>query len=163
MATSNVISDFSTGRHNHRQCVRKALAQADTVCEKRGVKLTRLRRRILELVWSRHGPIRAYDILGLMDEKDGSTTPNTVYRALDFLLDAGLIHRIDSINAFMGCANPETKHSAQFLICRSCESAAEIHDPGIDRTLNRDAQKLGFAPEQQTVEVQGLCKSCATD
>lgn len=99
-------------------------------------------------------------MLRLMDEKDGSLAPNTVYRALDFLLEAGLIHRLDSINAYMGCADPETEHSGQFLICRKCESAAEIHDPGIDLTLGRDAERLGFEPERKTVEVRGLCPAC---
>ncbi len=96
-----------------------------------------------------------------MDDEDGSATPNTVYRALDFLLDAGLIHRLDSINAYMGCADPVSEHTGQFLICRKCESAAEIHDPGIDVTLGRDAARLGFEPERKTVEVRGLCPSCA--
>lgn len=161
MAAPRVISEFSSTRHNHRRCIREALGRAESVCAKRGMRFTRLRRRFLELVWSRHGPIRAYDILRLMDAKDGSTTPNTVYRGLQFLLDAGLIHRLDSINAFMGCADPETEHTGQFLICRKCESAAEIHDPGIDRTLGRDAARLGFEPERKTVEVRGLCPSCA--
>ena len=161
MAATRVISEFSSTRHNHRRCIREALGRAESVCAKRGMRFTRLRRRFLELVWSRHGPIRAYDILRLMDAKDGSTTPNTVYRGLQFLLDAGLIHRLDSINAYMGCADPETEHTGQFLICRKCDSAAEIHDPGIDRTLGRDAARLGFEPERKTVEVRGVCPSCA--
>lgn len=161
MTTTRVISDFSSNKHNHKSCVRSAIRKAESICSNRGIRLTKLRRRILELVWSRHGPLGAYDILRLMNEGDGRVTPNTVYRGLDFLLEAGLIHRLDSMNAFMGCADPERKHSGQFLICRSCESAAEIHDPGIERTLGRDAKRVGFAVEQQTVEVLGLCPACA--
>lgn len=161
MTASRVISDFTSAHHNHRRCIREALENAESVCAKRGMRFTKLRRRFLELVWSRHGPIRAYDILRLMDDEDGSATPNTVYRALQFLLDAGLIHRLDSINAYMGCADPESEHAGQFLICRKCESAAEIHDPGIDLTLGRDAARLGFEPERKTVEVRGLCPACA--
>lgn len=137
------------------------MRSAEAVCAERGIRLTGLRRRILELVWSRHGPIGAYDILRLMNESDGKATPNTVYRGLEFLLDAGLIHRLDSMNAFMGCAEPTRKHTGQFLICRKCESAAEIHDPGIERTLGKHAEWVGFAMEQQTVEVRGLCPACA--
>lgn len=161
MAAPRVISDFSSKKHDHRSCIRSAIRSAESVCADRGIRLTNQRRRILELVWSRHGPIRAYDILRLMNEREGKATPNTVYRGLDFLLSAGLIHRLDSVNAFMGCANPATKHTGQFLICRECESAAEIYDAGIDRTLGKDAERLGFATEQQTVEVHGLCPVCA--
>jgi len=160
MVNARVISSFSSKKHDHRSCVKGALTSAESVCAGRGIRLTGLRRQILELVWSRHGPIRAYDILKLMNQGDGKATPNTVYRALDFLLSAGLIHRLDSMNAFMGCATPEIKHSAQFLICRNCESAAEIHDASIDRTLTKDAQQLGFTPEAQTVEIRGLCPAC---
>lgn len=161
MATVRIISDFSPEEHDHGSCVKSALASAEAICAERGIRLTGLRRQILELVWSRHGPIRAYDILRLMNKTDGKTTPNTVYRALDFLLGAGLVHRLDSLNAFMGCANPEVKHTGQFLICRKCESAAEIHNASIDRSLHKDAERLGFEMEEQTVEVRGLCSTCA--
>ena len=161
MAAARIISDFPSKKHDHRICVKSALMSAEAVCAERGIRLTGLRRQILELVWSRHGPIRAYDILRLMNQADGKATPNTVYRALDFLLGAGLIHRLDSLNAFMGCANPETKHTGQFLICRKCESAAEIHNANIDRSLHKDAERLGFEMEEQTVEVRGLCSMCA--
>lgn len=161
MAAAVVISNFSAKKHDHKSCVKSAMKSAEAVCAERGIRLTDLRRQILELVWTRHGPIRAYDILRLMNQGDGSATPNTVYRALEFLLGAGLIHRLDSLNAFMGCANPATKHTGQFLICRKCESAAEIHDAAIDRNLHKDAERLGFEVEAQTVEVRGLCSMCA--
>ena len=162
MAATRVISDFSPKKHNHKNCVQSAIRRAEAICTDRGIRLTRLRRRILELVWSRHGPLGAYDILRLMNKRDGKVKPNTVYRGLEFLLEAGLIHRLDSMNAFMGCADPARKHAGQFLICRRCESAAEIHDPGIERTLGKDAERVGFAVEQQTVEVLGLCPTCSS-
>lgn len=161
MGSARIISDFSSKKHDHGSCVRTVLKSAEAVCAERGVRLTGLRRQILELVWSRHGPIRAYDILKLMNQGEGKATPNTVYRALEFLLGAGLIHRLDSVNAFMGCADPETKHVGQFLICRRCESAAEIHDASIDRSLLKDAAQLGFEMEAHTVEATGLCSVCA--
>ncbi len=161
MSGAHVISDFPSGRHNHRSCVQTALRQAEAVCESRGMRLTELRRHVLELVWSRHGPVKAYDLLRMMDESKGNPTPNTVYRALDFLLEAGLIHRLDSRNAFMGCGSPTVEHSAQFLICRECGSAAEIHDPAVNRNLRRDAEALGFTADAPTVEVSGVCPACA--
>lgn len=163
MAATRVISDFSSKKHNHKSCVKSAVKKAESICIDRGMRLTRLRRKILELVWSRHGPLGAYDILQLMNKEEGRVLPNTVYRGLDFLIEAGLIHRLDSMNAFMGCADPVSRHSGQFLICRSCESAAEIHDAGIEQTLGRDAKRVGFSVEQQTIEVLGLCPSCSSD
>jgi Fur family transcriptional regulator, zinc uptake regulator len=161
MATRRVISDFPPKKHDHRNCVKDALKTAEAVCARQGIRLTELRQQILELVWTRHGPIRAYDILRLLNDSGANATPNTVYRGLDFLLAAGLVHRLESLNAFMGCAKPEARHTGQFLICRKCESAAEIHDPNINRSLIRDAEELGFTTDAQTVELQGLCPSCS--
>lgn len=163
MASPRIISDFAPKKHNHRRCVNEALKTAEAVCTSRSVLLTDLRRRILGVVWSRHGPIRAYDILRILNEEKGDrATPNTVYRALEFLIGAGLIHRLESLNAFMGCADPNAKHTGHFLICRSCESAAEIHDASIDRTLRKDSQYLGFSMDAPMIEVRGLCPACAS-
>lgn len=161
LANPRVFSDFVSGKHDHRGCVRDALRSAEAVCDAQGIRLTDIRRRILELVWSGHGPIGAYELLRLLNS-DGETNaaPNTVYRALDFLLEAGLIHRLDSLNAFIGCPEPQTKHNAQFLICKKCNAAAEIYDSGIDRTLSKDAEGLGFAIDDPTIEVLGLCPKC---
>jgi Fur family zinc uptake transcriptional regulator len=83
-----------------------------------------------------------------------------VYRALDFLTDLGLIHRIESMNAFVGCNNPDHPHAGQFLICGACGTAAELDDSGIENAVRRGAERLGFVVQQQTVEVTGLCPDC---
>lgn len=81
--------------HDHSHCVHTALSEADTLCTQKGLRLTALRRRVLELVWQSHKPLGAYDILGVLSEQDGRrAAPPTVYRALDFLLENGLVHRI---------------------------------------------------------------------
>lgn len=115
---------------------------------------------MLELIWQRHAPIGAYDILNLLKESEGALAPPTVYRALEFLLEAGLIHRIDALNAFMGCEMPEQRHSGQFLICRSCQSVTELDDDSIAQLIRRKAESAGFAPDVQDVEIKGLCSSC---
>ena len=161
MSAIRVISNFSSKNHNHTSCINNAIKKAEVVCNKRGMRFTRLRRKILELVWSRHGPLGAYDIMDLMRTDNKDVKPNTVYRSLDFLLEAGLIHRLDSMNAYMGCADPIIRHSGQFLICRRCESAAEIHDSSVEHSLGRDAEDIGFSVEQQTIEVLGLCPKCS--
>ena len=147
--------------HDHSRCVAGALDAADQVCQRDGARLTTLRRRVLELVWQSHQPLGAYDILGQLSVEDGCrAAPPTVYRALDFLLEHGLIHRIASQNAFVGCNHPGQVHQGCFLICRQCHAAIELRQPAIDAAIVAAAAEVGFAVEGQTVEVLGLCASC---
>lgn len=159
-AFNNAATSFSGAGHNHQGCVDYALRAAERVCAERGLRLTRLRRRVLELVWASHAPAGAYDILKRLAGDEGRAAPPTVYRALDFLLANGLIHRIESRNAFVGCVHPDGAHGGQFLICSDCGAAAEVHDPRLDAAIARRAEELGFAVRRKTVEVQGLCQPC---
>lgn len=148
--------------HNHRLCIDEALSRAETVCAGRGAKMTPLRRRVLELVWDSHAPIGAYAIMELLRAVDDrSAAPPTVYRALDFLLDQGLVHKIESLNAFVGCDRPEERHVSQFLICISCRAAVELTDPAIMKAVESSAQESGFSFKRLTVEAQGLCAACS--
>ncbi len=147
--------------HDHTRCVSGALAEAEALCARSGVRLTALRKRVLELVWQSHKPLGAYDILAVLSEEDGRrAAPPTVYRALDFLLENGLVHRIASLNAFIGCSHPEHRHQGQFFICRACHSAIELELPSISAAIDAGASSVGFSVEGQTVEVVGLCASC---
>ncbi len=150
----------SIGKHDHRRCVTRALTAAEKICSDRKLRLTPLRRRVLELVWNRHAPIGAYDILGALKKGEGALEPPTVYRALRFLQDAGLVHRIDSLNAFIGCESPESAHTAQFLVCRNCSRVVELDDPGISRLLVQKARVVGFVTDAQDIEIKGLCAAC---
>ena len=147
--------------HDHDHCVSNALAEADALCARSGVRLTALRKRVLELVWQSHKPLGAYDILGQLTEQDGRrAAPPTVYRALDFLLENGLVHRIASLNAFIGCNHPEHPHQGQFLICRNCHTAIELEHAAIGDAITTAAASVDFSVEGQTVEVVGLCAPC---
>lgn len=147
--------------HDHSHCVQDALADADSICAALGVRLTALRKRVLELVWQSHKPLGAYDILAVLSEEDGrKAAPPTVYRALDFLQEHGLVHRIASLNAFIGCAHPQQAHQGQFLICRVCHAAIELQQPSISQAIDNSAAEVGFSVESQTVEVVGLCGTC---
>lgn len=147
-------------RHDHGSCVKDALTRADTLCQQRGVRLTAQRARVLELVWSSHKPRGAYAILEDMSADGRRVAPLTVYRALDFLLEQGLIHRIESQNAFVGCPEPGVAHTGQFLVCRCCGDATELTDPRIAATVAECAAAQGFMVERQTVEVTGICPDC---
>ena len=153
-------SSFAGAWHDHRDCVAGALRAAEKLCERRGVRLTALRRRVLELVWSSHAPVGAYEVLKRLSREHDGAAPPTVYRALEFLLQQGLVHRIESRNAFVGCADPAEMHTGQFLICRDCGAAAEMQDSRIATAISRGAAELGFAVERKTVEVQGVCPAC---
>lgn len=161
MAHRAVIQNFTEPNHDHAACVDDALARAETLCRHRGERLTPLRKRVLELVWQSHHPVKAYDLLERLAEGRGKRpAPPTVYRALEFLRDAGLVHKIESLNAFIGCAKPDRRHSAQFLICIDCGAVAEMDDPNLSAAIGANAKRLGFAVEQETVEVEGRCAAC---
>ena len=161
MAESTVLMPFQKHKHNHASCVKTALADAESACLQLGLRLTKIRREILRLVWSSHAPIKAYELLEQMHQKNPKTAPPTVYRALEFLQKAGLVHRLESLNAYVGCGNPSEPHLGQFLICQSCGAVAEINAEKITRILNEQAAKLGFDTQQQLVEIKGTCPQCA--
>ena len=155
------ITPLASRPHDHSHCVHTALTEADVLCAQKGLRLTALRRRVLELVWQSHKPLGAYDILAVLSELDGRrAAPPTVYRALDFLLENGLVHRIASLNAFIGCSHPEHAHQGQFLICRNCHAAIELEQKSISDAIVSSALDVGFTVEGQTVEVVGLCSGC---
>ncbi|MBM3489745.1 MAG: transcriptional repressor [Alphaproteobacteria bacterium] len=145
--------------HDHDLCIADALEAAARVCAARGQRLTPIRRRVLELVWQSHSPIGAYEIMRRLGQGRPAAPP-TVYRALDFLVAQHLVHRINSRNAFIGCAYPERQHDACFLLCENCGSADELSDAALLRALAEVADSHGFAVTQQTVELRGRCRQC---
>jgi Fur family transcriptional regulator, zinc uptake regulator len=161
MSAHTHASTAAAAPHDHAHCVADALTRADALCAERGARLTILRRRVLELVWSSHRPRGAYAILEDLSQQDGkATAPLTVYRALEFLVEQGLVHRIESLNAYVGCAAPGATHSGQFLVCEGCGDAAEIDDPSIRSAIDDAAAVRGFRVQRPTVEVRGVCKDC---
>ena len=133
-------------------------------CSERGLRLTEIRARVLGLVADAGKPIKAYDLLDKVREGEGAgaAAPPTVYRALDFLLANGFIHKLESVNAFVACHHPNAaQHSAPFLICDACHKAVELEDEHVVATLDAQARALGFSPQTQTLEVHGLCAECA--
>jgi Fur family zinc uptake transcriptional regulator len=151
---------FPPERHDHSACIDAALEQARAVCKEQGGRLTPQRQQILELVWQEHKPVGAYELLERLRENGVKAAPPTVYRALEFLLLHGLIHRIESLNAYTGCTAPGTPHHGQFLVCSQCHRVAELDEPAISGQLDKSARRLGFEIERQTVEICGLCPRC---
>jgi Fur family zinc uptake transcriptional regulator len=160
-AAPKLADPFGKTRHDHRDCLAAAVRTAERLCDLRGARLTELRRRVLELIWRSHEPVGAYAILDALREEGRTAAPPTVYRALEFLTEQGLVHRIESRNAYVGCADPEHGHSSQFLICGRCGAASELHDGRIQGVIGDCAHEVGFRIQHLVVEAIGLCPSCA--
>ena len=160
MTNASLSNRFPPAQHDHGYCVSTAVEKAESLCRSRGLRFTRIRRRVLELVWNSHKPVGAYDILDSINSEGKKAAPPTVYRALDFLIEASLVHRLDSINAYVGCPDPGSSHSGQFLICRECRSVAELDDTDINRLVEQKVSDLGFSAIHQMLEIQGLCQDC---
>ena len=156
----NPLPRIPEAGHDHDGCVAIAIRSAERLCRDRGLRFTDLRRRVLTLVWESHRPVGAYDILEKLGETGRRAAPPTVYRALEFLIDAGLVHRLDSLNAFVGCPDPARSHSGQFVICRECRTVVELDDAEIGEVVAGKARALGFTGVDQRLEVHGLCPAC---
>ena len=159
---TSVIAPSQQQTHNHKKCISEAMAAADLCCDKAGLTFTPLRRKVFELVWSSHGPIGAYELLDRLKDSHRKAAPPTVYRALDFLMEHGLIHRIESLNAYIGCGDPARHHGGQFLICQDCKTVAELDDEAVARAVASRANAMGFTVRQQTVEVIGRGADCSS-
>jgi Fur family zinc uptake transcriptional regulator len=150
--------------HNHQHCVSDALQIAIRLCDERGVRLTPLRQQVLELIWQSHKPLGAYALIDLLAaQATRQVAPPTVYRALDFLLEQKLIHRIAALNAFIGCVHPSHSHASHFLLCDDCGRAEEIHSRHVNDSIQQAASDSGFTVVTQALEVFGLCPDCRAD
>ena len=137
-----------------------ALAAAEVHCKDRGEQWTAPRHRTYELLLRAGVPVKAYDLVSAYPRPGkGYTAPATIYRALDFLASAGLVHRIESLNAFLACRSEEDGHAPGFLICDCCGRVAEL-DLSADLALVRESSELGFKIERMVLEAHGICVDC---
>lgn len=147
-------------RHDHDHCARDVLDRADHLAGANGVRLTPVRRRVLEILLEEHRAMGAYDVLKRLAAEGFGNQPPVAYRALEFLVDQGLAHRIRRLNAFAACMHPGEAHAPAFLICRECNTVAEAPAEAVRAALDGAAAALGFLVERSTVEALGLCPSC---
>ena len=147
--------------HDHASCRSEALEAARRLTERRGLKLTETRARVLDIVAESHTPIGAYDILQRLAGERGRAAPPTVYRALGFLVEQGFVHRIDTLNAFVACFDAERSHDAGFLICETCKTVDEIAEPALGEAVRKTVAARGFKPRRTVVEISGTCAACA--
>lgn len=148
-------------RHDHESCMASGIAALDRYCEMNGIRLTPVRRRVCELLLANHKAVGAYELLDQLRDEGLGSQPPIVYRALEFLTSHGFAHKLEGLNAFIACSQPDAEHDPAFMICRSCNRVAETEaTAGSIKTM---ANEAGFAIEHQVLEVVGLCADCATD
>ena len=149
-----------TDPHHHVHDSDAFVREVERACEQRGLRLTPIRANALRLIADAGRPIKAYDLLDRMKATHDAAAPPTVYRALDFLLEHGFIHKLASINAYTSCHHPRERHTVPFFICDVCANATELCDSRVSAMLIEQAKQLGFSPQAQTLEVHGICARC---
>lgn len=156
--TPEPTEPFST--HDHGQCRDGTMARAEAEAARLGLRLTPVRRRVLEILLEQHRAMGAYEVLDRLAKEGFGHQPPVAYRALEFLVENGFAHRVRRLNAFAACMHPGEVHAPVFLICRECESVAETAATPVRAALDTAAAELGFVVERANIEGVGLCPAC---
>ena len=152
---------FHAPDHDHQRCTADALKHAEALCTERAQRLTPIRRQVLEVLLESHKPLGAYEIMDRAVVRGGRPAPITIYRALDFLRDNGLGHRIESRNAFVACVGDHASGDlVVFLICEHCGMVGEASSAAVTDELKAAARAAGFTPKAPVIEVSGVCAHC---
>lgn len=154
--------------HNHNRCVQNALSETRALLQKQGVNFTPLREKILGIIWQNQHPIGAYDILAkLANQEERHTQPPTIYRILVFLQKYGLVHKLPSINSYIGCSNPsvnpESAHWGCFFICNNCRATIEVESSHVTSATQSCAAHHDFSLSNSPIELTGLCHNCSNE
>ncbi|MDO5658727.1 MAG: Fur family transcriptional regulator [Paracoccus sp. (in: a-proteobacteria)] len=147
--------------HDHHACASDAMARAEALIAERKLRMTPVRRRVLELLLEDHRAMGAYEVLERLAAEGFGKQPPVAYRALEFLVEAGLAHRVQRLNAFAACQHADAAHAPAFLICRECRAIAESDAGALREALGGVAAASGFVVERATIEALGLCPACA--
>lgn len=149
---------------DHTHSAHQLMGIAEERCRDQGVRFTPIRRRVFEMISESSAGLKAYELLDRLSTEHAAARPPTVYRALDFLMEQGLVHRVESHNTFIACPcpQPEPTHRGgyQLVICRQCGRVEEMHEPAVNKVLAELVSEHGFTLEHQTIELTGLCAEC---
>ena len=146
--------------HNHKHCVSEALEQVEKTCKDAGLRLTPIRKRVLEILLEEHKAMGAYDILDRLRQESRNAQPPVAYRALDFLVNHGFVHKLQNLNAFIACDHPHDPHTPIFMICTDCSAVAEANIGQGRTAIDRAAETVGFQINKRVIEAEGLCPKC---
>ena len=155
---------FPAPDHDHDRCSTDAMAVAEALCAQRGQRLTPIRRRVLGTLLASHKPLGAYEIIERLASKGARPAPITAYRALEFLRQNGLVHRIESRNAFIACVHNHVAGAlVVFLICERCGAVGEAAAAAVASTITSASRAAGFTPKTPVIEISGTCSHCRRD
>jgi Fur family zinc uptake transcriptional regulator len=146
--------------HNHKACCGDVMGQVDAIVARSGLRLTPVRRRTLEILLEEHRALGAYDVLERLAADGFGKQPPVAYRALEFLVENGMAHRIQRLNAFTACMHPGAAHAPLFFICSQCEAVAEASGAAVADAVADAARSMGFQVERSNVETVGTCPAC---
>jgi Fur family zinc uptake transcriptional regulator len=154
---------FPAPEHDHDRCLEQTWRRADARFEAKSMRLTPLRKRVLQEIANSHHAVGAYEVLDKLARKTGTRpAPISVYRAIDALLEAGVVHRLESRNAFFACHTPHAGHARQIiLVCEQCGIVAEVPCEQVFEGIEVVAGSTGFSPTRAVVEVAGACGQCS--
>ncbi len=136
------------------------LADAERYCREHDLRLTAGRRRVLSLLAGEGRAVKAYDLLGALTAPGGKSMPPVVYRALDFWIEHGFVHRIESLNAYTACGHPLHSHGCQLLVCTACEQVIEVCNRRLRGNFEATASEHGFSFDRAVLEIYGRCPAC---
>jgi Fur family zinc uptake transcriptional regulator len=163
MPDSRSAKAFPSPNHDHDRCLNHTLQRATAAFEAKGLRLTPLRQRVLEEIAGSHHAIGAYEILDRLARKGGARlAPISIYRTLDILLDVGVVHRLESRNAFFACHVPHAEDRRIVLACDTCGTVAEVPGEPVFEGIAGAARTAGFVPSRSVVEVAGACSRCSS-
>jgi Fur family zinc uptake transcriptional regulator len=152
---------FPAPGHDHQRCASDAIIHAEAICQARHERLTPIRRSVLQALLASHQPLGAYELIDRLAKRGARPAPITIYRALDFLREQGLVHRIESRNAFIACVhNHESGDPVVFLICEQCGMVGEAASAAVADTIRNASRAAGFSPKTPVIEISGICAHC---
>lgn len=154
------IMSFLPLRHDHGRCISGALKISGDKSRSLSLRLTKVRHKVLETLWQNRKPLGAHGTIDLLQEDGRHPASIVAYRVLNFLIEAGLAHRLSSRNAFIGCSDPKDNHEAQFLICEQCESAAKLEERPTKNAIEETTATIDFRVHHHAIEITGICPNC---
>ena len=159
LSTNNIMSSFQ--KHDHNICSEHYKASDDKYCHENNLQLTPLRQKVLEILIRDHKPLGPYEFLGILSTEGSPSSPPIAYRVLNFLIEKGLVHKIQGLNSFIACAYAGCAHIPAFVICRKCDNVAEIK--GQKNFSKALPVALDFKIENAMIEILGICSTCCNE
>ena len=144
----------------HSHAITRHLRTAELLCLQRGKRLTPIRRQVLKILLEQHRSVKAYELLEQIRASHAGAAPPTVYRALDFLVEQGLAHRLDATNAWTACQDAGGDPHDLLVVCTGCGVVAELSDPTLNQHLANRIAQSGFTLSGHETELRALCQRC---